>query len=370
MSILIFVLVLVALIVVHEFGHFVVAKLSGMRVDEFGIGYPPRAWGFKKGETEYTLNWLPFGGFVKIFGEDMEEKLPGALPTTESRAFSARPRILQALVLLAGIAMNLLFAYVLITATLMMGTPRALAPEEIAGATHVAVAVAGVLPGSPAAASGLMTGDYVKRATYGEKVWSGTDTESLTTFVTTDTNKEPITLTVGRHGKDVQVVATPASGIVASDSSRVALGVQLAVVGVVPVSLVHAPVEGAVLTWQITHDTAVALAKFFGSIFTFTADLSQVSGPIGIAGAVGSASSQGLASLLTITALISVNLALINVLPIPALDGGRLLFVLIEAVTRRPIKPIVANSINMIGFGFLILLMLVVTAHDVFKLFG
>lgn len=370
MSIIIFILVLVALIVVHEFGHFVVAKWSGMRVDEFGIGYPPRAWGFKKGETEYTLNWLPFGGFVKIFGEDMEEKLPGAVQTTESRAFSSRPRILQALVLVAGIAMNLLFAYVLITATLLMGTPRALAPEEMSTATNVSVAVAGVLPDSPAAKAGLMPGDYLKSASSGEVTWEGSDVESFTAFVGSDRNEKPLTISVLRGDALQTLTATPQKGIIPADPSRAALGVQLAVVGVVPISLLEAPVEGAVLTWEVTKQTAVALVQFFGSIFTFTADLSQVSGPIGIAGAVGNASSQGLASLLTITALISINLALINILPIPALDGGRLLFVLIESVTRRPLKPIVANTMNTIGFGLLILLMLVVTAHDVFKIVG
>lgn len=372
MSILIFILVLVALIVVHEFGHFVVAKLSGMRVDEFGIGYPPRAWGFKKGETEYTLNWLPFGGFVKIFGEDMEEKLPGAKETSSdsSRAFSARPRLLQAATLFAGIAMNLLFAYVLITATLAMGTPRALAPEEVATAKNVSVAVAGVLPESPAAKAGLVPGDYLVRASQGESMWSGTDTDAFTSFVAADTAQKPIALSVLRGGEEKVLIVTPQKGTIVSDPQRAALGVQLALVGVVPVSLLQAPVEGAVLTWEITKQTAIALVNFFGSIFTFTADLSQVSGPVGIAGAVGNASSQGLASLLTITALISINLALINVLPVPALDGGRLLFVLIESITRRPIKPSVANAMNTIGFGLLILLMLVVTAHDVLKIVG
>src|SRR5258708_5809283 len=118
MSILIFILVLVVLIVVHEFGHFVAGKLSGMRVDEFGIGYPPRALTIGKiGETEYTLNWLPFGGFVKIYGEDGTEGGQG-MSSSYARAFSAKPHTLQALVLLAGIAMNLLFAWILLSGTL------------------------------------------------------------------------------------------------------------------------------------------------------------------------------------------------------------------------------------------------------------
>lgn len=370
MSIFVFILVLVALIVVHEFGHFVVAKLSGMRVDEFGIGYPPRAWGFKRGETEYTLNWLPFGGFVKIFGEDMEEQLPGASPVSEnSRSFSSRPRILQAAVLLAGITMNLVFAYALITATLVMGTPRALEPQEIAKATEVSVAVAGVLPGSPAQEAGLMAGDYVKQAQFGDSLWSGTDTEGFTALVAQDISGEPVSITIERSGEEKVLTATPRAGVIATAPERVALGVQLGVVGVVPVTWYEAPLQGAYYTWEITKSTAIALVQFFASVFMLSADLSQVSGPVGIAGAVGDASSNGLSALLGITALISINLALINLLPIPALDGGRLLFVIIEAITRKPIKPVVANAVNTLGFGFLILLMVAVTASDIFKLF-
>ena len=181
---------------------------------------------------------------------------------------------------------------------------------------------------------------------------------------------EVLTLHVQR-GEDMKTLTlTPATGLLAEDPGRVALGVQLAVIGVLPVSLAQAPVEGLLITADITGQTAVALVHFFGSLFTFTADLAQVAGPIGIAGAVGSASDQGIASLMAITALISINLALINLLPIPALDGGRLLFVLIESIARRPIKPAVANAMNTIGFALLILLMLIVSAHDVFKIVG
>lgn len=371
MSIVIFILVLVALIVVHEFGHFVVAKLSGMRVDEFGIGYPPRAWGFQKGETFYSLNWLPFGGFVKIYGEDMEEQLPGSEPSADtSRAFSARPRPLQAATLLAGIVMNLLFAYVLISATLLMGTPRALEPDEIASARNAVVMVAGVLPGSPAAVAGIEVGDYIRSATSGESYFTGASADHFTSFVSNQAITKPIALEIEREGQVRSVTVTPVAGTIASDPTRPALGVQLASVGVVPMPWWKAPIEGAVITWHVTKETAIALVNFFASIFTLTADLAQVSGPVGIAGAVGTASSEGIAPLLTITALISINLALINLLPIPALDGGRLLFVLIESVIRRPIKAAVANTVNVAGFGLLLLLMLVVTANDVFKLFG
>ena len=360
MSILIFIAVIVALIVVHEFGHFVVAKLSGMRVDEFGLGYPPRALTIATvGETAYTLNWLPFGGFVKIYGEDGE----GADP----RAFSKRPRILQALVLVAGIAMNLLFAYVLITGALIAGTPRALDESELAHARNMELMVANVLPGTPASLAGLLAGDSIISAKTSGAEWRAVDPKSFSAFVASSKGSE-VTLQIIRDGSEEIITAAPRKGLAASDPSRFALGVEVATIGVVPLSFSSALIEGASLTWSATKMTAIGLGHFFYSILTLSADLSQVSGPVGIAGAVGSASSQGFGNLLSIMAIISINLALINLIPIPALDGGRLFFVIVESVIRRPIKASIANSVNMIGFAFLILLMVVVTAHDIFKI--
>jgi len=364
MNILIFILVIVALIVVHEFGHFVAAKLSGMRVDEFGLGYPPRALTIAKvGGTLYTLNWLPFGGFVKIYGED-----GGG---TGSRAFSSRPRVLQAVVLAAGVAMNFLFAYVLITGALISGTPRALAPSEIAIATSAELAVANVLPGSPAARAGLLPGDSILAAEDGHYAFSETDPAAFTKFVSNGGGNTTITLSV-RHanGKEETLFARPEVGIIAADPSRAALGVEVATIGVVPLGFGAAIREGASLTWGVTKLTAIGLWHFFYGVFTLSADLSQVAGPVGIAGAVGSASAQGLGDLLSIMAIISINLALINLIPVPALDGGRLLFVIIESIIRRPIKPSISRAMNAAGFVFLVLLMLVVTAHDIFKIVG
>lgn len=361
MTILLFVLVLVALIVVHEFGHFVAAKLSGMRVDEFGIGYPPKIVGKKFGETEYTLNWIPFGGFVRIYGED-------STSAEGKRAFSAKPRILQALVLLAGIGMNLLFAWLLLSMTLAMGMPRALTADEITTAPDAALMVASVLPDSPADEAGLRQGDVILSATSADNEFVGVDSLAFANYIAEEA--EPLTLTVSRMEESITLDAVPEKGIIAADPGRHALGVALVTVGTIPVSWWQAPYEGLIFTWEVTKQTAVGLAGFFAGILTLSADLSQVSGPVGIAGAVGTASENGLASLLSITAIISINLALINIIPIPALDGGRLLFVLIEAVTRRPIRPGIANAVNAAGFGLLILLMVVVTASDLFKIFS
>src|SRR3989344_5446887 len=216
MSILIFIAVIVALIVVHEFGHFVVAKWSGMRVDEFGLGYPPRAMVIGKiGETEYTLNWLPFGGFVKIFGED--GKVSG--DTSNPRAFSARPRILQALVLVAGVAMNLFFAYVLITSALVMGTPRALSESDVANARDAELAVASVLPDSPAALAGLVSGDSIISANSSFGQWKEIDPKSFSAFIASS-DGNTVTLVVKHDGVEKTVNATPAAGVAQNDPSR------------------------------------------------------------------------------------------------------------------------------------------------------
>ncbi|OGG49074.1 hypothetical protein A3G63_02935 [Candidatus Kaiserbacteria bacterium RIFCSPLOWO2_12_FULL_52_8] len=375
MEILIFILVIVALIVVHEFGHFVAAKLSGMRVDEFGLGYPPRAATIATvGETRYTLNWIPFGGFVKIYGEDgleNEQQAGGG----NQRAFANRPRVLQAIVLIAGVAMNLLFAYALITGALIAGTPRALAPDDVATASHVQLAVAGVLSNSPAALAGIIAGDTITSAVDSHGAWhpgTGDDTadpESFTQFVSRSEGG-PLILSVVHNGVNSSLTAIPVRGIVPDDPSRYALGVEVATIGVIPLSVGEAFVEGAQLTWGATKLTAVGLWQFFSSVFTLTANFSQVAGPVGIAGVVGSASMEGVGSLLSIMAIISINLAIINLIPVPALDGGRLLFVIIEGFIRRPIRPRIAQTVNSIGFAFLVLLMLVVTAHDIFKILG
>lgn len=362
MTILIFIAVIVVLIIVHEFGHFIAAKWAGMRVDEFGIGYPPRALTLGKiGETVYTLNWLPFGGFVKIYGEDGG----GA----GERAFGARPRIQQAIVIVAGVAMNMLLAYVLITGALIAGTPRALTDDEISTAQNLQLVVANVLPGSPAAEAGIIPGDVVLSSEDGHYVYAGTDPEEFTEFVANGNGNTTVALTV-RHpdGKEEVMFARPEKGVVTDEPERAVLGVEVATIGVVPLNFFEAIWEGAVLTWGVTKLTAVGLSQFFYGIFTFSADFSQVAGPVGIAGVVGAASGQGIGDLLSIMAIISVNLALINLIPVPALDGGRLLFVIIESIIRRPISTNVTGALNAVSFLLLILLMVVVTAHDIFKL--
>ncbi len=360
MTIILFILVLVVLIVVHELGHCCAAKGSGMKVEEFGIGYPPRALTLaKKHGTDYTLNWLPFGGFVKIKGEDGEEG--------GNDSFAGKPHAVQALVILAGIFMNILFAWVLLSITLTIGMPRALSDEEALRAPDASLAISQVLEGSPAEVAGLKAGDLVKEMSVGEESFSGASSEAFTSFVGTHEGKE-LSFVITRGNEEVTLTAIPETGIIAAAPERAALGVGVTPVGTLPVSLLNAPYEGALLTLSVTEQVGSGLIHFFTGLFTLSADLSEVSGPLGIAGAVGDASHAGLVALLTLTAIISINLALINVLPVPALDGGRFLFILIEWVTRKRIPDNIVGAVNGAGFAALILLMVIVTASDLFKL--
>ncbi len=198
--------------------------------------------------------------------------------------------------------------------------------------------------------------------------WSASEAahaETFTDFVAASKGTQ-ITLTIDRNARDISISATPRLGIAPGDPTRYALGLSIAPIGIVPLSLGQSVVQGAQLTWAVTEETAVGLVHFLVGIFTFSANLSQVSGPIGIENVVAGAAHQGWGDLLSIAALISINLALINLLPIPALDGGRLLFVIIESVTRRPIKREIANTLNSIFFALLILLMVVISAHDIY----
>lgn len=384
-SVIIFVIVLVVLILVHELGHFIAAKLSGMRVDEFGIGYPPRALTIAKYKgTEYTLNWLPFGGFVKIYGEDgitAEKNREGAetvgvdkpAPAAPADSFVARPRMLQAITLIAGVAMNVVFAYIVFTIGLVIGTQQVLDSTQAATTKDAIIVIADVVKGGPADAAGFKRGDEVLSATTtipGAFInYNGGQAAGLVSLINQDSEMKPMQFLVRRNGNDLHIEATPKKGIVPGAPDRLGLGVTLASFGTLKTPFMDAPMQGLTYTWESTKEVATQLGLLVWNAVQFKADLSEVSGPVGIAKAVGQASDTGLGSLLTLTGLISINLAIVNLIPIPALDGGRLLFVIIEAIRRKPMSAKISERINMISFGLLILLMVVVTAHDIFNLF-
>jgi len=371
MAIILFLIVLIVLILVHEAGHFAAAKISGIRVDEFGLGFPPRIAGIKFGETTYSINWIPFGGFVKIFGENPDEDSIGG--PQSSRSMVNKSKWLQVFVLSAGVICNLIFAWLLISFGFMSGLPTSVSAYPNAHFADAKVVITNVLPGSPADKAHLKSGDAIVSMTSGSGAkiqvlnvgTTDADVAAVQKFIS-DSANQPITIQIAEGNTKSEIVATPIIGLVAG---KAALGIGLDKIGILRLPIHKALYEGGILTWDLTKATAVGLGTFLKNLVIAKADLAQVTGPVGIVGLVGDAAHLGFIYLLSFTAFISINLAVINLLPFPALDGGRILFVIIEAIKRSPINPKVANTFNAIGFGLLILLMLVITFHDVFKIF-
>ncbi|MCI0533493.1 RIP metalloprotease RseP [bacterium] len=364
MDIIIFLIVLLVLIVSHEFGHFITAKKAGVRVDEFGIGFPPRIASMKKGETEYTLNALPFGGFVKIFGEDPDEVSKSG--PESSRSLVNQPKYIQAAVIAAGVFFNILLAWILISGGYMAGLPSGV--ENAPAGARIAepeLTLVDVLPDSPAEDAGLKIGDRIMSVAAEKEMEENLDPEALQNFIGRHGDDE-IHIAYRRGSEEGVAVLTPVLGIV---EEKPAIGIAMDMIGIATLPPHRAFFEGAKLTWNLTDATVRGYGSFFKQIFMGDADLSQVTGPVGIVGLVGDASDFGFTYLLSFTAFISINLAVINLLPFPALDGGRLLFLAIEAVRRRPIPHKVSNTVNAAGFALLLLLMLIVTYRDILNIF-
>lgn len=363
MSILLFFGVLFVLILVHEWGHFIVAKKTGMQVDEFGIGFPPRLFGIKRGETTYTFNALPIGGFVKILGEDAI----GADATgAKDRSFIAKPYWAQAAVLVAGVTMNILFAWLLFAFVFINGVPELV--DESSASAGAELVVTQVLPGGPASEAGMPVGAVIESVAINGEVSTDLAPSSFRALTEANGTSEIVTtFTVGDEERTVTII--PSAGVIATDPERAAVGVGLGLVETKQLGVGGALKEATVTTWGSLVAITVGLGDLVFGALVGTADFSQVAGPIGIAGMVGDAAEFGFSSLLMFTAIISLNLAVINLLPFPALDGGRLVFVAYEVVTRRPINPVWVMRLNLLGFGLLMLLMVAVTYNDIIKLF-
>ena len=371
MSIILFLVILLVLVLVHEFGHFIVAKKSGIRVDEFGFGFPPKLWGVKKGETVYSFNALPFGGFVKIFGENPDEdSISGP---EKSRSLIYKPKRIQALVLVAGVTFNIILAWFLFSASFMFGMPvsaDSIPPSKLKDANLV---ITSVLKDSPAQMAGIETGDKIVglNDNFSQlEVFSFDSTQDLQSvssvqnFISSHGDQN-IIIKLRRNGEDKEINLIPKEGIV---EGKFGIGVSLDIVGILKLPVHKAFWEGAKTTGKTFVGTIMALAKLVKDSFIGQADFSSITGPVGIVGVVGDAYRFGIIYLLSFTALISINLAVINLVPFPALDGGRLLFLAIEKIKGSRIKPSIANAVNAIGFFLLIILMVVVTYNDIARL--
>lgn len=342
MTIFIVIIGISLLILIHELGHFIVAKKMGLLVEEFGFGFPPRLFSKKIGETTYSFNLLPFGGFVKIFGEEpsANTQINTNDANTEQRAFHTQPAWKRALIIVAGVFMNFLLGWFLMSLIFMIGTPKALLVAE-------------VLPESPAAVVGIMPQDQILGF---EKAPDFID------FVNKNRGRE-IALEIKRGGEELSFAVTP----------------RVAGEGAVGVSLVEAGVEKQsffVAIWEGLKTSGFIVAAIFGAfinlIWGFLTQgqvLVDFVGPIGIFGVASQAGALGFLYLVQLIALISLNLTVLNIFPFPALDGGRLLFVLIEKIKGSPLSSNFERGANTAGFLLLLLLMLAITVRDIARLF-
>ena len=334
--------VLVVLILAHEVGHFVTAKASGVKVEEFGIGFPPRLVSIKKGETRYSLNMVPLGGFVKMAGEE-DPKVPGSLA---SKGIGTR-----LLVLSSGSLMNFLLPLLLFSVAFMV-------PHDVVSGQ---VLVEEVASSSPAVQAGIVPGDIIF-SVEGKPVYSVGD---LQRYIQLNLGRE-ISLGVKHEDSstdDFQIIPRwrPPEG-------QGAIGVAVRTLSPTVIRQ-HYPFWQAIpMGVGECIETFVLFKNGIISMFVGTAP-AVVTGPIGIAQLTGEVAKAGLSPLLEFAAFLSINLAIINILPLPALDGGRLVFVLLEWMRRGKRVPArVEGFIHMVGFALLITLVMAVTYQDIIRI--
>lgn len=358
LTIIIFLVTLSFLVLAHEFGHFWLARRSGTPVEEFGIGFPPKLWSFKKGETEYSINAIPLGGFVRLTGESDDSEHPNA--------FNKRPKLWRAAVLVGGVTMNMLVAYFIFAIGFMVGMPVATTPDDpqLANLKNVNVEIYSVLPESPASLVGLLPGDRLLNVN-GEKV---TSVDMVTNQIRQTPENEKLSLEISR-GNNIRMVEVEPK-ILQGFSDNKALGINLTMVGVLRLNVFSALKQAAISTYSTTYSIVSTLGDILTNLFTGKASEVDVSGPVGVAVMTSQASQLGFGYFVQFVAMLSINLAVINILPFPALDGGRLLFLAIEAIIRRPIKRNWEIAIHNLGFILLLLAVLVVTYQDVIRFGG
>ncbi len=348
------------LILLHELGHFIAAKNAGLRVDEFGFGFPPRMFSWRpkrwvkegetlhkvQGDTVYSVNWLPFGGFVKIYGESKEqlknEEIKTGEATDTSRSFAHQSAWRRSVIILAGIAMNFILGWLILSAVFMIGASESVVITQVAD-------------NSPAQTAGLLPGDQLVGYTKAEDFISFTDSNR---------GKE-IELQVQRGDEQLVFELTPRENPAPGQGP---LGVALSQAGFPKLPFFEAIWTGLTTSLDIMAEIIKTFGRLFGSLFSRGELLEGVVGPVGIFGVAGDLGSIGFVYILQLIGLISLNLAILNAMPFPALDGGRFLFILIEKIKGSAISPKRELVANLVGFGVLLILMVAITARDIIRL--
>lgn len=352
-TVIIFLAILSLLVLVHEFGHFWTAKKFGMKVEEFGFGFPPRAFGIKKNDTLYSINWLPLGGFVKIKGEDGQNR-------DDADSFASKKPWQKFIVLAAGVIMNFLLAAFILSIGYIIGLPQAVDGVDTAAVRDAKVQVVQIVAGSPAEKVGLEVGDSVK-------TFNGVQITSISQLIglTQAASGQTVELNIERNKESItKTVAIDTN----KDTGKGELGIGLIATGIISYPLPLAIYHGFKSTVLLAVQIIVSFYTILKSIFAGHGTGMEVSGPVGIAVLTGQVSKLGFVYLLQFAALLSINLGVINFLPFPALDGGRAIFVLIEKIRRKQISQKVEGLIHAAGFSLLLLLIAVITFKDIVRL--
>lgn len=350
MTLLIFIIVLSILIFVHELGHFIVAKLAGIKIEEFAIGFPPKLWSKKVGETRYSINWIPIGGFVRLYGED------DAVSTDADRAFYHKGKLPRALVSVAGVTMNFLLGIVAFTFIFaLQGVPKETGQ----------VKVLEVVSDAPAAQAGLRQDDIIVSVD-GKNV---SQTKAFKQAVEEKKGKD-VSFEIRRDSKDLTIKIMPRAN---PPEGQGPLGVIVS-----SSEIVHPPF------WQmpfvsVWYGTREAVLWVGNTLSGFSSTINQlikgiipqeISGPVGIFQITGSFARMGASPLIWFIGVLSINLAVLNAMPFPALDGGRLLFIIIETIFGRRVLPKVERITHTVGLVILLALILLITLHDINRLFN
>lgn len=375
LTIIIFLVLLSVLVLAHEWGHFFTARKFGVGAEEFGLGFPPRLFGWYRNmkgkgvfffgnkeihdakDTIYSFNVIPIGGFVKIKGENGENK-------TDTSSFGNKSILKRAIILSAGVIMNIVLAAVIIIACLMFGLPQALDDAALPKNAMIRdrkVQIMQIMPDSPAEQAGLKLGDAI--VSIDNQEFSSYN--SVKGYVA-DKAGQSLNYTIKRGEESLEKTITPQ---VMESTGKAGIGIAIAETGVVRYPWYLAIIEGLKLTGILLWAIIAGLASLLAQLFAGKSVASQVTGPIGIATLTGQMAELGFAYLAQFAALLSLNLAVINFLPFPALDGGRVLFLIIEKIKGSPIKQRTEAIIHNLGFFLLILLIVIVTFKDIIKLF-
>ncbi len=349
---------LIGLVTLHEFGHFIVAKRFGVRVEEFGIGYPPRIIGKKIGETIYSLNLLPFGAFVKMPGEieHMED----------SASFFKKPIWQRMLIVLAGVISFWIVAAILFSIVVGLGAPTVISDDETLGIANPKVQIVAVAKDSPAEQAGLRVGDNITEIKSPHSGAQKIDkVKDLQDFAKANLGQE-LTATIerGKENSKVSLLAraNPPSG-------EGPLGIALARVATKTYPWWQAPWRGILATVNMTEGVILGYAGAIANITKGVPSGVELTGPVGIVSMFSQASKLGANYFLQFVGMVAVYVAIFNILPIPSVDGGKFLFLIIEAIRRKPVSQKVEQNVTAVFFSLLVLLMIFVTIKDVIKLF-